>query len=71
MGFLTGAVIYGLSYEQISMQITKIANFGILVMPDAWNLDPYLFIAMFAAISVFLFYLIDRAGAQRQDKVKP
>ncbi len=50
------------------MQIQKIANFGIVLIPDAWNLDPYLFIAMFAAISVFLFYLIDRAGAQRRDR---
>ncbi len=51
------------------MQIQKIANFGIVVIPDAWNLDPYLFIAMFAAVSVFLFYLIDRAGAQRRDRL--
>ncbi len=61
-------MIYGLSYEQISMQITKIANFGILVMPDAWNLDPYLFIAVFAAMALFLFYLIDRGGLHRQEK---
>jgi hypothetical protein len=64
-------VIYGLSYEQISMQITKIANFGIVVMPDAWNLDPYLFIAVFAAMSLFLFYLIDRSGLHRSDKIQP
>ncbi len=49
------------------MQITKIANFGILVIPDAWNLDPYLFIALFAGMAVFLFYLIDRAGMQRKE----
>ncbi len=67
LGFLTGAIIYGLTYEQISMQITKIANFGILVMPDAWNLDPYLFIALFAAMALLLFYLIDRAGMQRKE----
>ena len=64
-------MIYGLSYEQISMQITKIANFGIVVMPDAWNLDPYLFIAVFAAMALFLFYLIDRSGLHRSDKIQP
>lgn len=64
-------MIYGLTYEQVSMQITKIANFGILVMPDAWNLDPYLFVAVFAAMALLLFYLIDRAGLHRTDKIQP
>ncbi len=68
MGFLTGAVLYGLTYEQISMQISKIANFGYLIMPDAWNLDPYLFIAVFAAMALLLFYLIDRSGLHRNEK---
>ncbi len=49
------------------MQITKIANYGIMVIPDAWNLDPYLFIALFAAMALLLFYLIDRAGLQRKE----
>jgi len=52
------------------MQITKIANFGIVVMPDAWNLDPYLFIAVFAAMALLLFYLIDRSGLHRSDKIQ-
>ena len=37
-------------------------------MPDLWNLNPYLFIALFVAITLLLFYLIDRAGMQRKDK---
>jgi len=35
-------------------------------MPDLWNLNPYLFVLLFALITVFLFYLIDRSGLYRK-----
>ena len=68
LGFLTGAVIYGLTYQQVFPAISAIANYGNVNMPDLWNLDPFLFILMFALMSLLLFYLIDRVGWQRKEK---
>ncbi len=62
-------MIYGLTYRQVFPQIAKLARLGEVVIPDLWNLNPYLFIFMFALMALFLFYLIDRAGMQRKDKV--
>lgn len=68
LGFLTGAVIYGLTYQQVFPQISKLANLGSVVMPDLWNINPYLTVLAFALMSLLLFYLIDRAGMQRKEK---
>jgi len=65
---LTGAVIYGLTYQQVQPAISAIANYGNTNIPDLWNVSPFLFILLFALISVFLFYLIDRVGWQRAEK---
>ena len=68
LGFLTGAVIYGLTYQQVFPQISKLANLGSVVMPDLWNLNPYLTVLAFSLMALLLFYLIDRAGMQRKEK---
>ena len=70
LGFLTGAVIYGLTYQQVFPQIAAIAKLGNVVMPDLWNLNPYLFILLFILITLFLFYLIDRSGLYRKKAVE-
>jgi len=68
LGFLTGAVIYGLTYQQVFPVISAVANYGNATLPDLWNVDPFLFITLFALISLLLFYLIDRAGLKRTEK---
>jgi len=68
LGFLTGAIIYGLTYQQVFPQISKLANLGSVTMPDLWNINPYLTVLVFTLMSVLLFYLIDRVGWQRKDK---
>jgi hypothetical protein len=40
---------------------------GSVVIPDLWNLSPYLTLLLFALISVLLFYAIDRAGLHRKE----
>jgi len=70
LGFLTGAVIYGLTYQQVFPSISAIANYGNTNMPDLWHVSPFLFILLFALMSLLLFYLIDRAGWQRTEKGK-
>ncbi len=66
LGFLTGAAIYGLTYQQVQPAIMAIANYGNVVIPDLWNLSPFLTVLLFALMSLFLFYMIDRAGWQRK-----
>jgi hypothetical protein len=70
LGFLVGAVIYGLTYQQVFPQISALANYGNVVMPGLWNLNPYLTVLVFSLMALLLFYLIDRAGLQRKDKDK-
>ena len=61
-------MIYGLTYQQVFPQISKLAAFGNVVMPDLWNLNPYLTVLAFSLMALLLFYLIDRAGLQRKEK---
>ena len=70
LGFLTGAVIYGLTYQQVFPQISQLGNYGGVVMPDLWNLNPYLTVLAFSLMALLLFYLIDRMGMQRKEKEK-
>ena len=63
---MTGAVIFGLTYQQVFPQISKLANIGNVVMPDLWNLNPYLTVTVFAVMALLLFYAIDRMGLQRK-----
>ena len=70
LGFFVGAVIYGLTYQQVFPQIEKIAKIGNVVIPDLWNLSPALVVILFGLLSVFLFYLIDRAGLFRKKELE-
>jgi hypothetical protein len=69
LGFFAGAVLYGLTYPMVFPMISKIANLGNVVLPDLLNLNPYLTVIVFDLIVLFLFYLIERAGLQRKDKL--
>jgi len=60
--------VYGLTYQQVFPQISKIAALGNVVMPDLWHLNPYLTVLAFSLMALLLFYLIDRAGMQRKEK---
>lgn len=68
LGFLVGAVIYGLTYQLVFPLISGIASVGNVVIPDLWNISAFLFITLFTLISLLLFYLIDRAGMKRAEK---
>jgi len=61
-------MIYGLTYQQVFPQISRIANLGTVTMPELWNLSPFLTVLAFSLLSLILFYLIDRMGLQRKEK---
>jgi hypothetical protein len=56
-----------LTYQQVFPQISNLANYGNVVIPGLWNLDPYLTVAAFSLMALLLFYLIDRMGMRRKD----
>jgi hypothetical protein len=49
-------------------QITKMAAYGAVVLPDLLNLNPYLTVLAFGLMALLLFYAIDRMGLQRKEK---
>jgi hypothetical protein len=57
-----------LTYQKVFPAISAIANYGNTNIPDLWNVSPFLFILVFALMSLLLFYLIDRVGWQRKEK---
>lgn len=61
-------MIYGLTYQQVFPVISALANYGNVVLPELWNVSPFLFITLFTLIALLLFYLIDRAGLKRKEK---
>jgi len=61
-------VIFGLTYQFVFPPIAAIAKIGNVVMPDLWNINSFLFILLFALITLLLFYLIDRVGWQRKSE---
>jgi hypothetical protein len=65
---LTGAVIFGLTYQQVLPQISALVNYGNTIIPDLWNVSPFLFIMTFVLMALLLFYLIDRVGWQRKER---
>jgi hypothetical protein len=68
LGFLTGAVIFGLSYDSFMPKILSIANFGNKTFPELWGVNAYLAIFVFTLLALALFYAIDRLGLQRKQK---
>jgi hypothetical protein len=68
LGFLVGAVIFGLTYQMVFPIISAIANYGSTTIPVIWNLNPALTVLFFTLVSLFLFYLIDRKEMHRKSQ---
>jgi len=71
LGFLAGAMLWGLTYDQVFPPISKIMNYGSVVIPDLWNVNAILAVFVFALMALILFYLIDRMGMHRSPKSLP
>jgi len=69
LGFLTGAILFGVSYAQVFPIISGIANYGATFLPDLFKLNHWLLIAFLAVFSGYLFYILARKGDPRPDRV--
>jgi len=61
--------VWGLSYPQVFPKLSALANYGNATFGTLWGINIWLFIAVFVLMTLLLFYLIDRAGLQRKDKL--
>ncbi|HTX91968.1 MAG TPA: DUF6691 family protein [Anaerolineales bacterium] len=68
LGFLVGAVLFGLTYTQVMLPIKAIADYGNVTLPQLWNINPYLAVLVFTILALVLFYMVDRMGWQRKQK---
>jgi hypothetical protein len=50
-------------------KILKVSNLGNVVMPDLWNLNPFLLVGVFVAFILLLFYFLEN-GLQREDNLE-
>jgi uncharacterized membrane protein YedE/YeeE len=69
LGMLVGGTIFGLAYPSFFPQLSQLANYGAVSLMELWNLNTWLFVGLFTVIALLLFYLIDRAGLQRKEKI--
>jgi len=65
LGFITGAALFGLTYDKVFPPISKLLNYGSVVMPDLWNVNAMLVVFALALLALVLFYAIDRMGLHR------
>jgi hypothetical protein len=69
LGFLVGAILFGLTYGQVFPLISAVANLGNTYLPDLFNVNQWLLIAFFALFSAYLFYILGKKGDPRKSKI--
>lgn len=60
LGFLTGAVLFGATYQQVFLPIAQIANFGNVTLGELWNVSNWLIILLFLQATGMLFYFFEK-----------
>ena len=70
LGMLVGALLFGLTYNSVYLQLNKIASEARVVLPALIDTNPWLVIGLFTAITLVLFYALERAIRLRADKTK-
>lgn len=70
LGFMTGGVLFGLTYPYFFPAISAQLKFGNITLPEVFDVNPWLFVLfMFLAI-VLLLYVIEKLDLRRPDKLK-
>jgi len=68
LGFLFGAILFGLTYPAVFPVISGIANLGSVYLPELANVNEWLLIGLFTLVTLFLFYVLKRIGEPRRDR---
>ncbi|HLF29225.1 MAG TPA: YeeE/YedE thiosulfate transporter family protein [Anaerolineae bacterium] len=70
LGMLSGALLFGLTYNQVYPALSQIANSGPVTLPQVIDASHWLVIGLFTVITLVLFYALERAIRMRVDKTK-
>ena len=68
LGFVVGAILFGLTYEYVFPVISAIANLGNVYLPGVFHINEWLLIAFLALCSLYLFYVLAKLGDPRRDR---
>jgi len=68
LGFLVGAILFGLTYPAVFPVVSGIANLGSVYLPELANVNEWLLIGLFTLVTLFLFYVLKRIGEPRRDR---
>lgn len=60
LGLLTGAVVYGLSYEKIMPRLATSLRLGEVTIPALLHVEPWLVVIVFAEVAILIFALTRR-----------
>jgi hypothetical protein len=69
LGFLVGALAFGLTYQSFMPGLTQVMNLGNKSMPDLLGLSPALTVIVMVLMFGLVLYVIERTHAARVDKV--
>lgn len=70
LGFLAGAIVFGLTYGAVYPAISGLANLGNTYMPDLFNVNHWLLIVLLVLISLYMFYVLGKTGDPRASESK-
>lgn len=68
LGFLVGAILFGLTYQQVFPAISAIANLGDVYLGGLFRVNHWLIILLFTEVTLLLFYYLARKGDPRREK---
>lgn len=60
LGFLSGAVLFGLTYQKVFIPINRLANIGNITIGDFFNVNSWLVVSFFVLASITLFYWLEK-----------
>jgi len=70
LGFLTGGVIFGVTYPSIFLKISTMASYGQKTLEDLFQVNHWLFIALFSLLTL-VFYIGSKIAEQSNEaKIK-
>lgn len=70
LGFIVGGALFGITYPMFFPAISAQLKFGNITIPEAFDVNPWLFVLFTFLAIVFLLYLIEKLDLRRLDKIK-
>lgn len=70
LGFLTGGLLFGLTYRNFMPQIKDVLNFGALPLNELFNVSAFLLVVVLVLMFILTLYVVDRTNAHRTDKLQ-